>query len=256
MCGEDLSPGDGLALRCPSGHSHDTNKRGWFTALDTSRGISGDPRELLEARRDLLGTGIYSPIADAITELLPEEPLDVVDAGTGTGWYLAQLQRSGRVREALALDASSAAVAMSVSGTGAAGLVADTWQPLPVRSARSDLVLCVFAPRNASEFSRVLRPTGTLVVVTPGTTHLQELRAAGLVMDMQEDKDARLADTLSGHFLAAGREEVRYETHVDSDTGRLLADMGPSGHHVPRGGWSGGAVTVDVTVSSWRPAAP
>ncbi len=158
--------------------------------------------------------------------------------------------------DALAFDASSTAVAMSVAATGAAGLVADTWRPLPILSTRADLVLCVFAPRNPPEFARVLRPGGRLVVVTPAPAHLHELREAGLVMGMQEDKEARLVEALAAHFEPDRRVEVRYGRAIDGPTGRMLADMGPSGHHDARGGWRGGEVTVDVVVSSWRPTAP
>ena len=58
---------------------------------------------------------------------------------------------------------------MGRAGTGTGGeavaaVVADTWDGLPLADGCVDLVQVVFAPRNPSEFARVLRPGGTLVV--------------------------------------------------------------------------------------------
>jgi 23S rRNA (guanine745-N1)-methyltransferase len=249
----------GLVLGCASDHRFDANRRGYLTTLDASRGISGDTRAILEARARFLALGHYSPIVDAVVASLPDHrALSVLDAGTGTGYYLDEvLSRTGSA-DALALDASAAAVGMSVAATGAAGLVADTWQPLAVRDHRADVILCIFAPRNAAEFARVLRPDGLLVVVSPAPGHLAELRAAGLVIGLQADKSARLEEALRGHFSPAGSLPVRYALELTAAESSLLADMGPSGHHRLSGPAAGyaGTVTVDVVVSTWRgPAA-
>ena len=241
-------------LSCVNGHHYDSNKRGFLNVLDTSRGISGDPRDLLDARAAFLATGRYERIADAVSSALPwDRPLSVLDAGSGTGYYLAEVLRRGLGRDGLALDASAAAVAMSVAATDSPGLVADTWQPLPLRDSRADAILCIFAPRNAAEFARILRSDGRLVVVTPGPSHLHELRRAGLIMGIQDDKRDRLAAALGAVFEAAGDASVTYEIALNEAEGRLLSGMGPSGHHEITGVWHGGSVTVEVNVSVWLP---
>ena len=250
-CGASLGVLAGLVLSCANGHHHDTNKRGYLTALDSSKGILGDPRELLEARAAFLAEGHYQPIAEAVSSTLPTGPLSILDAGTGTGYYLAQTLADHPGSDALALDASAAAVALSAAKTRSPGLVADTWQPLPVRDDRADVILCVFAPRNAAEFARVLRPGGTLVVVTPRAGHLHELRAAGLVIGMQEDKLERLTSSLEGHFARTNLVELEYTVDLDTTSARNLTTMGPSGHHEATGAWPGGPVTVGVDVTSW-----
>ena len=241
-------------LSCLNGHRYDSNKRGFLNSLDPTKGIAGDPRDLLDARAAFLATGRYERIADAVSATLPSDrPLSVLDAGSGTGYYLARLLRQGLERDGLALDASAAAVAMSVAAADSPGLVADTWRPLPIRDSRADALICIFAPRNADEFARILRPDGRLVVVTPGPRHLHELRRAGLVMGMQDDKRDRLAAALGARFAAGGDESLEYEMTLSEAEGRLLAGMGPSGHHETTGDWAGGAVTVEVDVSVWLP---
>jgi 23S rRNA (guanine745-N1)-methyltransferase len=138
---------------------------------------------------------------------------------------------------------------MSVTATGSPGLVADVWRPSPVRDSRADTILCVFAPRNPSEFARVLRDGGRLIVVTPAATHLSELRAAGLLIGMQEGKRARLDTAFAAQFELVDRTELTYSIELDSAAAHALTMMGPSGHHEVRGTWAGGEVTVSVDCS-------
>lgn len=239
-------------LGCPFGHRFDASRRGVLTTLDGSKGITGDSRALLEARATFLARGHYQQIADAVADTVPSTAsLSVLDSGTGTGFYLAEVLSRDPSRSALATDASAAAVAMAVAATGCSGLVADVWQPSPVRDARADVVLCVFAPRNPPEFARVLRPNGSLVVVTPAPSHLIQLRSAGLTIGIQPDKRGNLDSDLGGHFRLAKRHTLAYDVELDSETAELLADMGPSAHHDRGGQWPGGAVTVSVDVSSF-----
>jgi 23S rRNA (guanine745-N1)-methyltransferase len=193
---------------------------------------------------------------DAVAASLPSAPaLRVLDAGSGTGHYLAHVLDTGHNRSGLALDASSPAVALSVSRAHSPGLVADTWKPLPVRSDAADVILCVFAPRNTSEFARMLASAGVLVVVTPAPAHLVELRNAGLTIGMQEDKLEALGRTFDGTFSLQQHAPVTFGMDLDAESGAALAAMGPSGHHDRSGSWLGGTVTADVDVTLWRPTA-
>lgn len=244
-------------LGCDSGHRFDANKRGYLSVLDASAGITGDPRELLDARARFLDAGHFESIADAVAAALPTAtPLSILDSGAGTGYYLRHvLSRSPGPHDALASDASQVAVAMSVAATGSAGLVADVWRPSPVRDSRADAILCVFAPRNPDEFARILRPGGRLVVVTPTERHLQQLRRAGLVIGMQDGKRERLDAALEPRFELAERAETTYEIDLDARAARDLTTMGPSGHHDARGDWPGGTVTVSVECSVFTTSA-
>ena len=238
-------------LGCGNGHRFDANRRGYLSVLDPGKGITGDPRDLLEARARFLEAGHFLPIADAVAAALPATtPLSILDSGAGTGYYLRQvLSRSPAPHDALATDASHAAVAMTVAATGSAGLVADVWRPSPVRDSRADVILCVFAPRNPAEFARILRPEGRLVVVTPTPVHLQELRRAGMTIGMQDDKRERLDAALGPHFTPSDRTETSYAVKLDTAAAHDLTTMGPSGHHDVSGSWAGGAVTVAVECS-------
>ena len=193
--------------------------------------------------------------------MTPRDPgLSLLDSGCGTGYYLAGLLDRREGWQALALDVSVDAVAVATRTADSPGLVADVWQPLAVRDGRADVVLCVFAPRNVSEFARVLDTGGRLIVVTPARSHLEQLRDAGRVIGMQEDKLAHLDATLGGSFRLDRRESLEYDVKLDSAEVDSLASMGPSGHHGPVDGSAGTqasdrtTVTVAVDVSSYSQA--
>ena len=248
---------------CLTGHVFDANKRGYLTVVDRTRGIVGDTRPILEARDRFLRAGHYSPVVDLIDDALvsagrpADAPADLVDSGCGTGYYAAALMARRPLWRALELDVSADAVTMAVRATGSPGVVADVWKPLPVRDARADVLLCVFAPRNPAEFARVLRDDGVLVVVTPAADHLAELRADGRVIGMQADKLEHLDEAVGTHFTLEERRSTRYPVHLDSGEVRDLAGMGPSGHHGAHPEVvddSSTTVTVAVDVSVYRTA--
>jgi len=232
-CFLPLLPGGALVLACPSGHSFDANKRGFLSVLKGSRGLIGDSAGMLEARDSFLAAGWFEPLRSALATLVSAEaPTRVLDIGCGTGYYLrGVLDRNPQAR-ALAVDLSPAAVARTVRGEASVdGLVADVWSPLPVRDAAADVILNVFAPRNPAEFHRVLGPHGLLAVVIPQAEHLQELRAAGLALDVHADKATALRTSLAPWFELESREPLSRTLSLPPASRSALIGMGPSAHH-------------------------
>lgn len=243
VCTEDLSPVDRLTLGCPNGHRHDINKRGYISLLGGGSKLIGDSAAMLEARETVLESGLYSPIAEAVSAAAVSAATqsaaaatDVLDAGAGTGYYLRSVLGALPRAQGLAMDLSPAAVARAARSGGPAagridGLVADTWRPLPIRSGRCDVILDVFAPRNLPEFHRVLRAGGSLVVVVPRPDHLAELRAAGTMLDVPGDKAEELIAASEPLYALQTREHVEAVLRLTDEAREALIGMGPSAHH-------------------------
>ena len=251
VCRDRLGPGDtaGQTLACPAGHSFDAAKQGYFNFL-VGKGtvFEADSADMVAARFDFLSAGHYRPLAAAVAELaVPAlaagtagSPGTVLDAGTGTGHYLrAVLDRAARDRTpagAVGLDISKFALRRAAKlNPDAINLVGDVWQPLPVADDSVDAVTVVFAPRNAAEFARVLRPGGRLVVVTPRPGHLEEVAGQAGMLGIEPAKDERLAASLAGHFSALSADNLDVPLLLSPGDVTRLALMGPAGHHLDRG---------------------
>jgi 23S rRNA (guanine745-N1)-methyltransferase len=146
-----------LVLGCDDGHRFDVNKRGYVSLLASSSNVVGDSPAMLDARAQVLASGIYSPIVDTLIELArptaptsvtspggaaaratgggsaggsgTDAPVRVIDAGCGTGYYLRALLGAAGGR-GLAMDLSPTAVARAVRNSGP-GEVAGQGNALP-----------------------------------------------------------------------------------------------------------------------------
>ncbi|MGW5054919.1 putative RNA methyltransferase [Actinokineospora sp. NPDC004072] len=224
-CGDGLAQDVGV-LRCGRRHSFDIAKQGYVTLL---RGApaAGDTAEMVAARAAFLAAGHYDPLVRALTAW--RRPGPVVDAGAGTGFYLAALLDDG---PGVALDSSKPALRRAAKAHPRIGAVAcDLWQPLPVRTAAADLVLNAFAPRNPPELRRVLRDGGTLLVAAPTSAHLAELVAGLDLLTVDEDKQDRIDARLAPHFAVLDQRLCEFPLTLSPADVRALVGMGPNAFH-------------------------
>jgi len=233
VCRDALSEFPG-GLGCPAGHRFDLARQGYVNLLAGRVPASPDTADMVSARSSVLAAGHFRPVADALAaaavDLAPPDGL-VVDVGAGTGYYLAAVLDRLPGHVGLALDVSTPAVRRAARAHPRADAVAaDTWHGLPLADRSADLVLNVFAPRNGTEFHRVLRPSGGLLVVTPRLDHL-----AGLEPPVAVDptKAERLDATLGAWFRLARSTGLEYEVTLSRADAHRLVAMGPSARHEP-----------------------
>ncbi|MFH8340509.1 putative RNA methyltransferase [Streptomyces sp. AM6-12] len=250
-----LRPAPG-ALRCPAGHTFDIARPGYVGLLTGARATSGDDAPMVRARERFLATGAYAPLRRAVARLAADgrpERATVVDAGCGTGYYLAGVLDRLPGARGLGLDSSARALRAAARVHDRAAAVSwDVFRPFPLADGAADVVLDVFAPRNPAEFHRVLRPRGRLVVVRPTPAHLAELRdrLPGMVA-VDPDKERRLHRALDPFFEAAGTEEVEYRLTLRAAQALDLVAMTPSARHVEPVG-AAGWVTVSALAGVYR----
>lgn len=245
-------------VRCTAGHAFDRARQGYLTLFGPrGRRFPGDTTEQVLARDRVLRSGVFDPVAAVLARIACAEtektvrtggcsgPV-VLEAGAGTGFYLRHVLEglraacvTGRGVGAAPLGLGSeisvaAARRLARADPDLVALVADTWDGLPLAEDSVDLLQVVFAPRNAAEFARVLRPGGSLVVAGPGPGHLEPLRSDVGMLTPDADKAERLEAGLAG-FFSPGRVRVVDETvQVPGTVSVDLALMGPSGVHLDR----------------------
>ncbi|RAY16045.1 23S rRNA methyltransferase [Actinomadura craniellae] len=232
VCQAGLSAAPGM-LRCPAGHAFDVARQGYVNLLPGHvRPGTADTADMVRARAEFLGAGRFGALTDLLADRVGGGC--VVDAGAGTGHHLAAVLGKAADVTGVALDVSKHAMRRAARAHPRIGaVVADLWRPLPLRDAAADAVLNVFAPRNAAEFHRVLRPGGTLYVVTPTARHLGPLVEALGLLTVDPRKADRVGEALAGRFRREDGEIREDELVLPHPEVLTLVGMGPSAHHIP-----------------------
>lgn len=189
-------------------------------------------------------------------------PTLIVDVGAGPGHHLAGVVDGTDAAAGLAIDLSKHAARRAARAHERIGaVVADAWATLPVIDAAADVVLVVFAPRQATELARLLRPDGRLLIVTPRPGHLDPLVERLGLLQAAQDKTEALDRSLDGIARCVDRRELRWTRGLTHAQVAPLVLMGPSAHHLDVAASEARIsrlpdpieVAFAVTVSTYRP---
>jgi len=200
---------------CPRGHSFDVARSGYINLLQPQERRSkqpGDSSDAVAARRRLHDRGVTAPLFDAIAAIADIRNGDsVLDAGCGDGFYLGSLaDRTGC--DAHGVDISIPAIdAAARKYPEPEWIVANADRFLPYSDASFDRVLSITARMNNTEFRRVVREDGKLLVAIPSPQDLVELRGAG------RERVDRTIDTFRDEFRLIGQNRVSTTAELDRD---------------------------------------
>lgn len=222
------------SLRCLNGHSFDIAREGYVNLLPVQYKKTKDPGDsklMVQARHAFLSAGFYDPIAEALNRICldlsksRDEPLHILDAGCGEGFYLRRLghalQNLGKKSELIGLDISKPAIQKAAkTDRSIAWLVASGKQP-PLAPQSLHLILCLFGFCFYEDFAALLKPGGYLVRIDAGPEHLIELRERiypelkpAKVFDYSEAERAgmqRIADQSVSFKLPKLNEEALFQ---------------------------------------------
>lgn len=217
-------------LRCPNGHSFDIARQGYVNLAAGAPPANADTSAMIDARDRFLTSGVYEPIRQAISDV-SGSARSIVEVGAGTGWYLQGVLQQRPQAVGLATDVSVAATRRAARA-GLAAVVADTWAGLPICTGVVDALLCVFAPRNAAEFSRLLSPGGAVVVAWPTPRHLASLRSRLGLLTVASDKEEQLgAQFTEAGLVSAEHQLVEFSAECTAQQVADLVAMGPNAFH-------------------------
>lgn len=243
----DLTPlrgaDDFTRLVSESGHSYDVAKQGYVT-LAAGKGIGheGDSLEMVNSRETFLSNGHFAPFVESVSDALADvvervagdaDPV-ILEAGAGTGYYLAHTLDLIQGARGVGLDVSvPAAKHLAKSHPRVGAVVADVWEQLPIRTGSIHALAVVFAPRNPAEFARVLVEGGEAVMLVADQGHLDELREPLGILGVEDGKIERLIAQSEGHLVpAADPELIEYPMQLGRDAIAAQVGMSPSARHL------------------------
>lgn len=236
---------DFTRLVSDSGHSYDVARQGYVT-LAGGAGLryAGDDAQMIADRETFLSGGHFAPFVESIAEHVhdvldagdvSDEAIPIIcEIGAGTGYYLSHTLDSVAGARAIGIDVSvHAAKHLAKCHPRVGAVIADAWAQLPILSDSVDAITVIFAPRNAAEFARILKPKGQVIVLTADTGHLAELREPLGIIDVEEGKVHRMIEQAAGHLKPVGESElVEFEMMLDQRSIATQIGMSPSARHI------------------------
>ncbi|OQX37583.1 MAG: hypothetical protein B0D91_06345 [Oceanospirillales bacterium LUC14_002_19_P2] len=176
----------GTGMECASRHRFDFARQGYLNLLLSHKMNSrqpGDNQDMVAARTRFLDAGHYQSVSDSVaqaaTQLLTDKESPVIlDAGCGEGYYTHQLKTALPNADVYALDISKPAIRACCRRSRAIHWLIGSVADLPLADISTDLVVSIFSRIDWETFSRVLKPSGHLIILAPGTNHLMSLREA------------------------------------------------------------------------------
>ncbi len=173
VCKEKMSEND-TGLVCSNGHSFDRARQGYVNLLMSNKSGKnhGDDKLMVKARKDFLEKGYYGPLREKVNDILGKGNI-VLDAGCGEGYYTSLFSENNVV---YGIDVSKEAVKYASVRCKKAKFAVASLADIPMPDNSVDALINIFAPDFPSEFLRVLKKKGKLIMVSPLENHLIELK--------------------------------------------------------------------------------
>lgn len=207
---------------------------------------------MVRARDAFLGAGHYLPLANLLVELSKGHAAGarlVMEAGAGTGYYIAHVLDGLPKSLGLAIDLSRYAARRAAKAHGRLNVVvADIWEELPLKEHSIDLSLNVFAPRPAHELFRTLHHDGKLIIAIPTREHMADLRDSLNLLEVDRSKELRVARALDPFFTQLEHRFCRWNMELNHQEVAYLAGMGPSARHINPATLAGRVAMLPPTV--------
>ncbi len=231
VCRQPLLPA-ASGYQCPAMHTFDAARQGYVNLLLAHKKHSkepGDDPAMIQSRRRFLNLGYYNQVSESINATIATvlsgvevgSGCNLLDAGCGEGFYLQRLKEAMGLGQAQlpinyhGIDVSKFAVRQATQRDRSMAWFVASINDLPFLDGSLDLVLSVFSPANVTEFARILKPTGSLVFVSPGPRHLNGLREI-IYPVTREHEEATITEKAKELFTPAPGARSHYPLELKS----------------------------------------
>lgn len=229
-------------FKCQNGHCFDKAKQGYINLLPVQFKNSlnpGDNKEMVLARSAFLNEGHYEPIAQQVMQIIQNrltKKTTLIDAGCGEGYYtnfiFNQLikQHPQFSFSVLGFDISKEAVKQASKRSKNICWAVATNQKIPTKENCADILISLFGFPVLSEFTRVLKNNGLLIIATAGPNHLIEIRKR-IYQEIHTKKENNI---IHPHLQLTEKFSLEKEIFVSSDESVInLLKMTPHFYRIP-----------------------
>ena len=231
---------DQRSLVCAQNHTFDIAKQGYVNLLPVQQKKSldpGDNKEMVLARKKFLGLGYYQPLVNALIESCSQQlstnhlnasqatlhtktaPV-ILDAGCGEGYYTDALHNALATQypdlTTYGFDIAKPAVIEAAKRNKSLSCFVSTIKAIPIAAQSCDLIISVFSPMQPSQFQRLLKPSGNLMVLCAGKNHLHQLKSLLYDNTSDYDEDKFLAQ-MDSHFTLSKRIAIQQTMEMRSN---------------------------------------
>lgn len=219
---------------CQNKHHFDLAKEGYLNLLPAQHKKSkepGDSRAMMRARRNFLEAGFYQPMAKVLAQMIDKyrtesTPMHILDIGCGEGYYTRQIEAQAQHNETLDLhgiDIAKNAIFAAAKKQANARFIVASSKSMPYTDHYFDLLFRVYAPSNDKEISRLLKPKGLFLIVTPGPRHLWQLKE----FIYKNVKEHPVNTPLPEGFEQIETQRISYTIQPDQEQRMALLQMTP-----------------------------
>ncbi|MFE6168209.1 putative RNA methyltransferase [Viridibacillus arvi] len=238
VCGNQMTVTEDCIVVCDNRHSFDIAKQGYINFM-THATTSMYGKDLFEARKLVIESGLYAPMHTAICDLLKQMNTNVaiLDTGCGEGSHLASIKNKFEEQS----DNSFVGIGIDIAKEGiiAAGrhyndmiwCVGDLAKS-PYQQASFNAILNILSPANYTEFKRLLKPNGLVIKVVPQSGYLQQLRALFFADSEKESYSNELTvERFKENFREVEVKRITQTIEINQELVPLLMHMTPMGWH-------------------------
>lgn len=229
VCGGKLEK-SGNSYICGNRHSFDMARSGYVNLLQSKhigKAVHGDNKLMVQARRNFLDKGYYSPLCNALCETAVKyfSGSAFLDAGCGEGYYTSAIidyfKEQKIAAEVSGIDISKSAVEYSAKRCKSAEFAVASVFHIPVADNSCDMLMTLFAPYCGEEYSRVLKKGGVMLMAIPSAEHLWELKQA--IYDTPYKNEVKPYELDGFAFIEAQRITYTMELETQEDIDALFS---------------------------------
>ncbi len=237
---------------CQQRHTYDIAREGYVNFLLSHHKKSknpGDNHFMVEQRKLFLDKEYYHPLSDKMQNILMSltahrnekdiVPYHILDSGCGVGSYSQYFKKnftrlpSNNFVHFWGIDISKPAILKASKNSSSIEFCVGSAFDFPYLNESFDIIFSIFSPFDSEEILRVLKPRGFILLVRPGSSHLQEL--GSLIYDTfkLQGKSSDLPEHFGAKAHLIQNLELRYEMRLrnNQDIMSLIA-MTPYYWHI------------------------